>query len=247
MNMNDYQLVWSDEFDGDSIDMTKWAHETGGHGWGNNEDQYYTANPANSFVKDGKLHLVAKKEDFENKHYTSGKLVTYGKASWKYCYVEAKAKIPRGVGTWPAIWMLSDAIKEGTGWPLCGEIDILEHVGKDEGKIHASLHSELYNHVKRTQQSSYAVDVGNIWDDFHTYAIEWTEDYVDFLFDGKSYCKFEKGENGNDTTDEGWPFNKNFYIILNLAVGGNWGGPEIDEATLPWAFEIDYVRVYQKK
>lgn len=245
MNMNDYKLVWSDEFDGDSIDMTKWSHETGGHGWGNNEKQYYTANPGNAFVKDGKLHLTAKKEEYEKNNYTSGKLITYGKASWKYCYVEARAKVPYGVGSWPAIWMLSDAFREGTDWPLCGEIDILEHVGRYEGDVYASLHSKLYNHSIGTQQN-YIENMGDIWSDFHTYAVEWTENYVEFLFDGKSYAKFEKGEGGKDTSDEGWPFNKNFYILLNLAVGGNFGGPVIDEATLPWTFEIDYVRVYQK-
>ncbi|MCL2774380.1 MAG: glycoside hydrolase family 16 protein [Oscillospiraceae bacterium] len=245
MNMGEYKLVWSDEFDGGGIDLSKWDYETGGHGWGNNEKQYYTKNAGNVFVGDGKLHLVAKKEDYDKNNYTSGKISTYGKASWKYCYVEASAKVPRGLGTWPAIWMLSDSIRQGTGWPLCGEIDILEHVGADEGTVHASLHSALYNHSINTQQH-YAENMGNLWDGFHTYAIEWTEDYVDFLFDGKSYVKYIKGENGRDTSDKGWPFNKNFYIILNLAAGGSFGG-EIDDASLPWTFEVDYVRVYQKK
>jgi len=245
MNLDGYRLVWSDEFDGDGIDFTKWSNETGGHGWGNNELQYYTKNAGNSFVRDGVLHLTAKKEDFEKNNYTSGKLSTYGKASWKYCYVEARAKVPYGAGTWPAIWMLSDAINEGTHWPLCGEIDILEHVGRFEGDIYASLHSQLYNHSAGTQQNK-IVNFGDVWSDFHTYAVEWTEDYAEFLFDGKSYAKFEKGEDGKDTSDKGWPFNKNFFIILNLAVGGNFGGPVTDESTMPWTFEIDYVRVYQK-
>lgn len=244
--MENYHLVWSDEFDVDGgIDETKWCYETGGHGWGNNEKQYYTTKDDNVYVKDGILHLVAKKENFEKNSYTSGKISTYGKASWKYGYIEAMAKVPVGVGSWPAVWMLSDAIHNGIRWPDCGEIDILEHVGKDPGTIHASLHSKLYNHSIKTEQH-YFENVGDVSSDFHKYAIEWTEDYVEFFFDDRSYVKYAKGENGRDTTDGGWPFNKNFYILLNLAVGGNFGGPAIDDETIPWVYQIDYVRVYQK-
>lgn len=247
VNLEDYRLVWSDEFDVDGApDQTKWIYETGGHGWGNNEKQYYTTSSENVYVKDGKLHLAAKKEDFRERHYTSGKITTFGKASWTYGYIEASAKVPAGIGSWPAIWMLSDAIHEGTRWPVCGEIDILEHVGKDYGTIHASLHSGLYNHSIKTEQH-YSEYMGDVSDDFHTYAIEWTEDYVEFFFDGRAYMKYTKGMDGKDTTDMGWPFNKNFHLLLNLAVGGNFGGSAIDEETLPWIYEIDYVRVYQKK
>lgn len=246
INLNDYRLVWSDEFDVDGEpDKSKWSYETGGHGWGNNEKQFYTSKPENVYVKDSKLHLAAYKEDFQNNHYTSGKISTYGKASWKYGYIEASAKVPEGIGSWPAVWMLSDAIHEGTRWPECGEIDILEHVGKDPGTIHASLHSALYNHSIQTEQHYYE-NMGNVSDRFHTYAIEWTENYVDFLFDGRSYVKYTKGEGGRDISDKAWPFNKNFYLLLNLAVGGNFGGPAIDDASLPWVYKIDYVRVYQK-
>lgn len=240
------KLVFSDEFEyTGKPDPKKWAYETGGHGWGNHEAQYYTDSLENSYVKDGKLYIVAKRQDVEDNKYSSAKLVTYGKFSYKYGRVDVCAKIPSGVGSWPAIWMLSDAIQEGIkDWPLCGEIDIMEHVGKNQDQIHFSLHSETYNHTKDTQPT-YFEKFPRVSEGFHVYSCDWNEEYIAFLFDDREVARFYKEGPGRDTTEAGWPFDQNFYLILNVAVGGGWGGPVIDEAALPYVMEIDYVRVYQ--
>ena len=244
--MSGYKLVWSDEFDYEGLpDPKKWNYNAGGHGWGNNEDQFYVAErPKNCYVKDGKLKITAQKEKYENRNYTSGKLTTYNIASWKYGRFEIKAKLPKGLGTWPAIWMLPNSIHTGENWPLCGEIDIMEHVGKNENMVHFSLHSELYNHVKNTQVT-YFKQFKDVCSMFHEYAIEWTEEYIEVFVDKITTVKWYKGENNHITSNEGWPFDKEFYLILNLAIGGNWGG-KIDESIFPCSMEVEYVRVYQK-
>lgn len=243
--MKEYRLVWSDEFDYQGApDPSKWGYDVGAGGWGNGESQYYTDRPENAWVKNGSLFLKAAKEDFEGAEYTSARLTTYGKADWKYGRFEIRAKLPRGAGSWPAIWMLPNNIRAGVPWPLCGEIDIMEHVGKDENTIHASLHSELYNHVLHTQRTHFET-LEDVVDTFHVYALEWSEESIEFLFDGRSAARFSKDESGFQATEEGWPFDKPFYLLLNIAVGGFWGG-EIDESKLPYLMEVDSVRVYQR-
>jgi beta-glucanase (GH16 family) len=242
-----WKLVWSDEFNYSGLpDSTKWNYEVGGHGWGNNEKQFYLEKSLeNSFVKDGSLHIVALKKDFKNSKYTSSKLTTYKRISVQYGKIEVMAKLPKGKGTWPAIWMLPESLqKKSENWPLCGEIDIMEHVGKNSGSIHTSLHSQLYNHVKGTQITHFK-KFQDVFDTFHKYAIEWSTESIRFLIDDRLFFESFKGQDGRISTNEGWPFDKPYFLILNLAIGGNWGG-EIDDSIFPVEMQIDYVRIYQR-
>lgn len=236
------KLVWSDEFNNTGLpDSTKWSYAVGGNGWGNNERQYYTeADTNNVLVKNGLLSIIARKEQREKKEYTSARLVTKGKADWTYGRIEIRAKLPKGRGTWPAGWMLGSNIKE-VGWPLCGEIDIMEHVGYDPDTIVGSIHTKAYNHVKGTQKTKHLF-IKNPYTEFHTYSIEWTAEKMDFLLDNNVYLSVE---NEHKTSAE-WPFDAPQYLLLNLAVGGNWGGKKgIDDTIFPVAMEVDYVRVFQ--
>ncbi len=245
---HNYQLVWSDEFDIDGLPQSShWTFEEGGHGWGNNEKQFYLKNSLeNAYVKEGKLYIVALTKKHENNNYTSAKLTTYQKLDLQYGRIEVRAQLPRGKGTWPAIWLLPESIQNGAeGWPACGEIDIMEHVGKDPNVVHHSLHTELYNHIKNTQ-ITYFEKYEDLFDTFHTYEIEWTDQKISFYVDGLKKYEAFKGQDGKDITNAGWPFDKPYYLILNLAIGGNWGG-EIDNTIFPAQLVIDYVRVYQIK
>ena len=233
-------LVWADEFNqAGAPDSNKWGYDIGGNGWGNQELQNYTDSRTNSFVKDGKLTIKAVKR---NNAWTSARLVTKGKGDWLYGRIEVKAKLPAGIGTWPAIWMLPTDWEYG-GWPKSGEIDIMEHVGYEVGKIHGTIHTEAYNHSIGTQIGG-TIEVTNVASEFHVYAIEWTQEEIVWYVDSKEYFRIS---NPNRTYKE-WPFDKRFHLILNIAIGGTWGGaqgidPNLEEATM----EIDYVRVYKKK
>lgn len=243
----DYNLVWSDEFEYSGLpDDTKWNYEVGGNGWGNNEKQFYLEKSLeNSFVKEGKLHIVALKKDFENNKYTSARLATYKRFLLQYGKVEVMAKLPKGKGTWPAIWMLPESLrKKEEAWPLSGEIDIMEHVGKDPNMVHVSLHTELYNYWKKNQYTHFE-KLPDVFNDFHLYGIEWTPESIRFFIDNKLFYEAIKGENGKVITNEGWPFDKPYFLILNLAIGGNWGGA-VDDAVFPSEMLIDYVRIYQQ-
>jgi len=238
------KLVWSDEFAKAGLpDSAKWSYEVGGNGWGNNELQYYTARRSeNARIENGKLIIEARKEDYQGQKYTSARLVTQNKASWTYGRIEAMAKLPKGVGTWPAVWMLGKNISTA-GWPRGGEIDIMEHVGFDEGVIHGTVHTEAYNHAKKTEKGK-AVTINDVTGSFHLYAIEWTADQIDFFVDNQKYYTVQKSVLG--TSDAQWPFEQPFFLILNVAVGGNWGGQKgVDETIWPQRMEVDYVRVYQ--
>ncbi len=241
-NGKKWTLVWSDEFNYTGLpDTTKWGYEVGGNGWGNNELQYYTkADTNNAMVKNGVLSITARKEKMDKKDYTSARMVTKGKADWTYGRIEIRAKLPKGRGTWPAGWTLGSNIKEA-GWPLCGEIDIMEHVGYDPDTIVGSVHTKTYNHVKGTQKSK-RLFIKDPYTEFHTYAIEWTAEKMDFLLDDKVYLTII---NEHKTSAE-WPFDKPQFILLNLAVGGNWGGKMgVDDSIFPVAMAVDYVRVFQ--
>ena len=245
-----YKLVWSDEFSTEGLpDASKWTYDVGDGcpricGWGNNEWQYYTeADIDNASVKDGKLTIEARPEKMGGKEYTSARLLTRNRASWKYGYFEMRAKTPVGLGTWSAIWLLPEKNTYGE-WPGSGEIDLLEHVGFAQDSIFGTVHTEAFNHMIGTQKGG---GVGKIkpHEDYHLYAINWTPEKMDFLFDGKIYFTFYKEAMANSKQ---WPFDQPFHIILNLAVGGNLGGKMgVDAKAFPARFSIDYVRVYQKK
>ena len=238
------KLVWADEFDKPGLpDSTKWNYEVGGNGWGNNELEYYTnRRTENARVENGKLIIEARKETYQDKNYTSARLITQGKHIWKYGRIEALAKLPKGLGTWPAIWMLGNTIST-VGWPRGGEIDIMEHVGFDENVIHGTVHTEDYNHGKHTEKGD-TLRVRNVTTDFHLYAIEWTANQIDFFVDKQKYYSVRKADLGD--TEAQWPFDQPFFLILNVAVGGNWGGRKgVDETIWPQRMELDYVRVYQ--
>ncbi len=255
----DWKLVWGDEFDKPGLpDPAKWGYEEGFVR--NHEKQYYTrGRPENARVENGMLVLEARKEHFKNPHagagaasnrrgsapefaeYTSASLTTKGKASWRYGRIEVRAKLPSARGTWPAIWMLGTNINE-VGWPNCGELDIMEFVGFDPEIVHANVHTGTFNH-KRGNGRGGKVKVPDAGQAFHVYALEWSPEKLDFYVDKNLYftCPNDKGGEGS------WPFDKDQYLILNLAIGGDWGGAHgIDEASFPQKYYIDYVRVYQK-
>ena len=238
-----YHLVWSDEFSYRGLpDSAKWNYETGKSGWGNNELEEYTANDTGTArVSNGCLHLSAQKKSVAGKsYYTSARLTTKNKGDWKYGKIEVRAKLPEGRGLWPAIWMLPTSHEYGE-WPASGEIDIMEHVGYDKDSIFSSLHSKTYNHTIGTQKTK-GVYIAHPYDTFHIYALECTPDEISFLLDGKVYYKVA---NEHKTFAE-WPFDKPFHLLLNLAVGGNWGGKYgVDESVFPATMLVDYVRVYQ--
>lgn len=226
----EYELVWSDEFT-DSL-SSDWAYDIGGHGWGNNELQYYTN--SNTTVSDGTLKITVKKELFGTNQYTSSRIKTQGSQAWKYGRFEARIKLPKVQGNFPAFWLLGNTFN-GTNWPECGEIDIMEQVNTED-IIHANVHYD--NNGYRSNSKSLATTVT----DFHVYALEWDEKTIRFLLDGTQYHQINI-ENSINGTDE---FHREHFIILNYAMGGNWPGFVVDETALPSAMEIDYVRVYQK-
>jgi beta-glucanase (GH16 family) len=242
MNKSAPRLIWGDEFNyTGEPDTTKWNYDLGGHGWGNNELQYYTNNSKNVRVENGNLVIEARKDSLENRAYTSTRIVSKKKGDWLYGKIEVRAKLPKGKGTWPAIWMLSTDWKYGD-WPASGEIDIMEHVGYDPEVVHGTVHTEAYNHTKQTQKEG-KITVSGAQEDFHIYAVEWREDKMDFLVDNKLYHTIVR-EPKDDY--KGWPFDQKFHLLMNLAVGGNWGGAKgIDESIWPQRLEIDYVRVYE--
>lgn len=234
------EVIWSDEFSYEGLpDTAKWGYDVGGHGWGNNELQYYAdSRLENSRVEDGKLIIEAHYEFFSGKAYSSARLITKNNGDWQYGYFEMRAKLPSGRGTWPAFWMLPTDWEYG-GWPDSGEIDIMEHVGYDTEKVHGTVHTKSYNHIIGTQVGV-AKPVPDCEEEFHVYGCEWTADYIKMYIDDELYFTFE-----NQGNWQAWPFDKSFHILLNLAVGGNWGGVEgVDSDAFPTQYIIDYIRVY---
>ena len=233
-----YQLIWSEEFDySGTPDPVYWSYDLGDHGWGNNEQQNYTNSPENSIIQDGKLIIRAIKYDSS---WTSARLVTKNKVDFLYGRIEIRAKLPAGKGTWPAIWMLSTDREYG-GWPSIGEIDIMEHVGYDPGNVHATVHTGAYNGSIGTQIGN-SIMVPDYATSFHTYSLEWTADKLDFYLDDKKYFTYMNDKSGNIAS---WPFNTRFHLILNIAIGGNWGGSKgIDPGLSDATMEIDFVRLY---
>jgi len=239
-------LLWSDEFKyTGQPDSTKWNYDLGDGcpslcGWGNSELEFYTNDAKNVRVENDKLIIEAHHDSIGGKAYTSTRIKSKFKGDWLYGRIEVKAKLPLGRGTWPAIWMLSTDWKYG-GWPASGEIDIMEHVGYDPGVVHGTIHTETFNHHKQTQKEG-KITIADAQTEFHVYAIDWLEDRIDFYVDEKMYHSVSKGS--NDTFNE-WPFDQRFHLIMNIAVGGGWGGTQgIDDSIWPQKMEVEYVRVY---
>jgi len=235
-----YSMVWNDEFESEAIDRSKWAFDGGAGGFGNNEMQWYSNKSENARIEDGCLVIETRRQKTAGWPYTSAKLMS--RADWKYGYFEVRAKLPTGVGSWPAIWMLPrDPKAYGSGWPDAGELDLMEHVGYDPGVIHFTAHTGAFNHKLGTQKTQ-LVRVPDAQSAFHIYTIEWTSEQVRFLLDGQEVHVFR---NLHETYRE-WPFDTPFYLILNIAAGGDWGGLEgVDNESLPWRMMIDWVRVYR--
>ena len=248
MNGQDWQLVWSDEFDGDLLDSTKWSYQTGTgsqyglDGWGNNELQYYR--PENVSVGEGMLTIRAKREGFEGMLYTSGRIRTFKKAGWTYGRFEFRAKMPEGQGLWAAIWMLSTYESYG-GWAASGEIDIMEYLGHETNKVHGTLHFGRewpYNASKGTSHISYGTSFSEA---FHDFALEWEAGKMRWYVDGVLYQSLGEGDWYSDGEAFPAPFDKQFHLLINLAVGGNWPGSPDASTDFPQEMVLDYVRVFK--
>jgi len=240
------KLVWSDEFNKNGLpDAKKWTYEEGYVR--NKELQYYTrSRPENARIENGNLVIEARLDSFnvngKKVPITSASITTQGKGEWQYGRVEVRAKIPSSLGTWPAIWMLGKNQQE-VGWPACGELDLMEHVGYDPNNLHFNIHTKAYNHVKKTNKGA-TIPYPQPYADYHVYAMDWTKEKIDFLLDNKVVFTFKNEGTGPDA----WPYNQPFYLILNLAFGGGWGGQKgVDVNSLPQKVYIDYVRVYQPR
>ncbi len=230
-----YNLKWSDEFEGNSIDSSKWTYDLGAGGWGNNELEHYTNRGENAYVSGGMLHIKAKKEDYQGSQYTSARMKTKGKFEFQYGYVEARIALPRGNGIWPAFWMLGENI-DSVSWPTCGEIDIIEAINT-ENKVYATCHW-----FSNGGHADYGTSTGNFdVTQFHTYYLHWDGYSIRIGVDGNQhYEMIIKDSVGNTGA-----FHKRFFFLLNIAIGGNWPGFNIDNSKLPAEMLVDYIRVYQ--
>lgn len=251
-NANNWKLVWSQEFDGSEIDRNVWNFEIGnGHtkeipGWGNNELEYYT-DGENAYIQNGILVIEARKENrsdaYGTYNYTSSRMTTQGKFEVKYGRIEVRAKFPYGKGLWPAVWMLGTDIGS-VGWPNCGEIDIVEFLGHEPTKVHGTVHGPGYS-GGNSISASYELTDPDFTEDFHTFGIIWDEEKIDFYVDGYVYHTVSKMYVLN--RGYSWVFDKPFFIIVNLAVGGNWPGYPDENTQFPAKMYIDYIRVWQKE
>ena len=238
----EWELVWSDEFDGKNIDREKWKYDTGGHGFGNNELQFYTDRAENSRLEDGALVIQAQPEKFQNRSTTSAKLQS--RAAWTYGRFEFRAKLPKGKGIWPAIWMMPSDLKKYGGWPACGEIDIVEQLGHEPNRVYGTLH---FGNPHESKGASVALRQGSLVDDWHEYALEWLPGEMRWFVDGELYQV--RNDWFTSAAGAAWPapFDREFYLQLNLAVGGNWPGAPDATTVWPQKLRIDYVRVFKSK
>jgi beta-glucanase (GH16 family) len=245
-----WTLTWSDEFsgaNGSSPDSGKWVLETGGGGWGNNELEYYTQRPDNAHLQDGSLAITAVRQTYTGsdgvtREYTSARLKSAGKFSQKYGRFEARIHIPKGQGIWPAFWMLGDDI--GTvNWPACGEIDIMENIGKEPAAVHGSMHGPGYSGAQGLT-AAFTLPSGKFADDFHVFAVEWEPEVVRFYVDGNLY---ETRTPADLPPGAKWVYDHPFFVLLNVAVGGNWPGNPDATTIFPQTMMVDYVRVYARQ
>jgi len=240
-----WTCIWADEFNGSEVDSTKWNFEVNTSGGGNNELQSYT--DRNAQVVDGKLVITAKRESDSFKEYTSSRLTTKYKGTFQYVRIVVRAKMPTGRGTWPAIWMMPLMNVYG-GWPDSGEIDIMEYVGYKPNTVYSTIHTEKFNHNLGTQ-IGFERTVNNAETEFHDYEMIWSPGYIKTLVDGEKIGEFNytPAFTSDVAYNEAFPFDQEFFLILNLAVGGDWGGVQgVDVLAFPTTFEIDYARVYKQ-
>lgn len=245
-----YVLTWSDEFsaaNGSLPDSSKWVMETGGTGWGNNELETYTNRTKNVDIHDGKLMIIAAKETYTGtdgitKQYTSARLKTAGLFEQKYGRFEARIQVPQGQGMWPAFWMLGSNVGK-VGWPDCGEIDIMENIGKEPDKVHGSMHGPGYS-GGNSLTGTFTLPSGKFADGFHIFAVEWEPSVVRFYVDSNLYETRTPADLPSGST---WVFDHPFFVLLNVAVGGDWPGSPDTTTVFPQTMLVDYVRVYAKK
>jgi beta-glucanase (GH16 family) len=240
-----WQLAWSDEFkqpDGSKPDPSKWGYDTGGTGYGNNEMEFYTDRTNNVRIENGKLIIEADQEDYSGKHYTSGRILTQGKYSWTSGIFEARIRIPRGQGIWPAFWMLGTSISSNS-WPDCGEIDIMENIGREPGTVHGTVHGPGYSGAHGIGRPVSLPDNDVVADDFHIFAVDCEPGTITWFMDGKKYFSITPASLPENTH---WVFDQPKFVLLNLAVGGFWPGYPDTTSTYPQRLVVDYVRVYQK-
>lgn len=235
-----WSLVWHDEFDAEEIDRQNWTFDIGGGGWGNGEMQYYTDRSENARLENGLLVIEAVQEKYSGSYYTSARLKSQGLQEFQYGRLEARLKVPEGKGFWPAFWMLGSNFLQ-VGWPECGEIDIMEYVGKEPDLIMGTLHGPGYSGALGF--SGWNRQTYNIADDFHTFGIEWDEDQITWFYDGEAYHTMKR----EDVGSRPWVFDQPFFFILNLAVGGTLGGMVSPDTVFPSQYLVDYVRVYEKQ
>lgn len=235
-----YHLVWSDEFNGKELRAGDWNYETGGSGWGNNELEYYTAGDSNAWLQKGNLVIEAKKENRGGRQYTSARITTAGKHEFQYGRIDIRAKLPVLPGMWPALWMLGNDINS-RGWPLCGEIDIMELIGKNPKQVVGSFHWKNDDATEGTLNNRYDLKPGDFSAGFHVYSLIWEKDQYQILVDNQVYVTAKAAD--IKTTYN--PFHHPFYLIFNVAVGGDWPGPPDNSTLFPQKMLVDYVRVYQ--
>jgi beta-glucanase (GH16 family) len=241
-----FELIWNDEFDGDTVDPANWTYDIGGWGWGNGEAQYYTDRPENARVENGLLVIEARQEKFEDSYYTSGRLLTQGLQAFQYGRIEARIKVPAGGGTWSAFWMLGDAFGRATedptksNWPDVGEIDIMEYVGREPDLVIGTIHGPGYagaGGITKWNRQDF-----DISEDFHVFAVEWDSDGIRWFFDNQMYSDLSRDAVG----DREWVFDQPFFIIMNVAIGGTLGGTIALDTEFPVYMYVDHVRVYQR-
>lgn len=234
-----WTLVWHDEFDGEVLNLDNWTYDLGGSGWGNHEHQYYTARPENARLEEGLLVIEARAEQYLQSNYTSARIKTQDLHDWTYGRIEARMQLPYGNGIWPAFWMLGTDIGQ-VGWPASGEIDIMEHIGREATQIFGTVHGPGYSGAGGVGGST-TFPSGSLSDAFHVYAIEWEPAQIRWYVDEEQYFQVIPGLLPGD-----WVYNHPFFIIINLAVGGDWPGYPDETTVFPQYLRVDYVRVYQQ-
>ena len=236
-----YEKLWNDEFSGTILDATVWTRETGGGGWGNNELQYYTDRTDNAFVTNGNLIIEAKKENFDTRQYTSARLITKGKKDFTFGRVDIRAKLPKGKGVWPALWMLGKKIDQ-VNWPNCGEIDIMEVIGSKPNIVNGTVHYGAQGATTSiSKTATYTLPSGDFSDKFNVFSLIWTQDNMEILVNDISYFKTNR-----TTVGSIYPFNEPFFMLFNVAVGGNWPGSPDATTVFPQQMIVDYIRVFKK-